>query len=79
MFNQQQKPNKSKSDLARYAGLGMQLFVSLGLAVFAGYKVDKWLSIKFPVVVWALPLIVLFLIIYKLIKETSKKESTDEK
>jgi len=73
MFNQQQKPNKSKSDLMRYAGLGMQLFVSLGLAVFAGYKVDKWIGMKFPVLVWALPLVVLFLIIYKLIKETSKR------
>ena len=73
MFNQQQKPNKSKSDLMRYAGLGMQLFVSLGLAVFAGYKVDRWIGMKFPVMVWALPLVVLFLIIYKLIKETSKR------
>jgi hypothetical protein len=57
----------------RYAGLGMQLLVSLGLAVFAGYKGDKWLSIRFPVFVWVLPLIVLFLMIYKLIKDTSKK------
>ena len=73
MFNQQQKPNKSKSDLMRYAGLGMQLFVSLGLAVFVGYKVDQWIDMKFPVLVWALPLAVLFLIIYKLIKETSKR------
>jgi hypothetical protein len=73
MFSQQQKPNNSKSDLMRYAGLGMQLFVSLGLAVFAGYKADKWLFMKFPVFVWALPLVVLFLIIYKLIKETSKR------
>ena len=73
MFNQQQKPNKSKSDLMRYAGLGMQLFVSLSLAVFAGYKVDKWIAMKFPVFVWVLSLVVLFLIIYKLIKETSKR------
>lgn len=57
----------------RYAGLGMQIFVSLGLAVFAGYKADKWLGLNFPVFVLALPVIVLFLIIYKLIKETSKK------
>jgi hypothetical protein len=73
MFNQQQKPNKSKSDLMRYAGLGMQLFVSLGLAVFVGYRVDRWVGMNFPVLVWALPLVVLFLIIYKLIKETSKR------
>jgi len=57
----------------RYAGLGMQLFVSLGLAVFVGYRVDRWVGMNFPVFVWALPLVVLFLIIYKLIKETSKR------
>jgi hypothetical protein len=78
MSNQQHKPNKSKSDLMKYAGLGMQIFVSLGLAVFAGYKADKWLAIRFPVFVWALPLIVLVLLIYKLIRETSKR-SGDEK
>ena len=73
MFNQQQKPNNSKTDLMRYAGLGMQLLVSLGLAVFVGYRVDRWVGMNFPVLVWALPLVVLFLIIYKLIKETSKR------
>ena len=57
----------------KYAGMGMQIFVSLGLAVFAGYKVDRWINMHFPVFVWVLPLIVLFLIIYKLIKETSKR------
>jgi len=53
----------------QYAGMGMQILVSLGIAVFAGYKGDKWLAIRFPVFVWVLPLIVLFLMIYKLIKE----------
>ena len=62
----------------KYAGLGMQIFVSLGLAVFAGYKVDKWITMRFPVFVWVLPLIVLFLMIFKLIRETSKR-SGDEK
>ena len=73
MYNQQQKQNNSRNYLMQYAGLGMQLLVSLGLAVFAGYKMDKWLKIHFPVFVWVLPLIVLFLMIYKLIKETSKR------
>lgn len=62
----------------KYAGLGMQIFVSLGLAVFAGYKLDSWINMQFPVFVWVLPLIVLFLMIFKLIKETSKR-SGDEK
>ena len=63
----------------KYAGLGMQIFVSLGLAVFAGYKVDQWINMRFPVFVWVLPLIVLFLMIYKLIKETLKDREDEKK
>ena len=57
----------------------MQIFVSLGLAVFAGYKVDKWINMRFPVFVWVLPLIVLFLMIFKLIRETSKRSGDEKK
>ena len=59
----------------RYAGLGAQIFVSLGLAVFIGYKADKWITIRFPLLVWALPLIVLCALIYNLIRETSKRKN----
>lgn len=59
----------------RYAGLGTQILVSLGLAVFAGYKLDKWFKIPLPLLVWLLPLIVLVMMIYKLIKETSEKKN----
>lgn len=58
----------------RYAGLATQLFVSLGLAVFAGYKADDWLNTPIPLLVWVLPFVVLCLLIYKLIKETSKNK-----
>lgn len=57
----------------RYAGLGAQIFVSLGLAVFAGYKADKWLRMPLPLLVWLLPLVVLCMMIYRLIRETSKR------
>jgi hypothetical protein len=74
-----QKPQQQKStptsDLMRYAGLGSQILVSLGMAVFAGYKIDKWLKIPLPLLVWLLPLIVLIAILYKLIKETSGKKN----
>ena len=62
----------------RYAGLGMQIFVSLGIAVWAGYKADAWFGVSFPLLVWVLPLIVLVLMMFKLIRETSKKNSSDE-
>lgn len=58
----------------RYAGLSGQILVSVGLGVFAGYYADKWLRLSFPVFIWVLPLLVLCLIFYKLIKETAKKK-----
>jgi hypothetical protein len=79
MYNQQQrKPNNNNRDLARYAGLGAQIFVSLGIAVFAGYKADQWLNFSFPVLVWLLPFLVLGIMIMKLIKETSKRNNADD-
>ncbi|HEX8315586.1 MAG TPA: AtpZ/AtpI family protein [Flavisolibacter sp.] len=69
-----QKQNNAGKDVMRYAGLGAQILVSLGLAVFAGYHADKWLNTAFPILVWVLPLLVVSLMIYKLIKETSKKK-----
>jgi hypothetical protein len=68
------KQNNASGDLMRYAGLGAQILVSIGLAVFAGLKIDKWIGLPFPLLVWLLPLVVLSLMIYKLIKETSKKK-----
>ena len=72
---QQQQKSTPTSDLMRYAGLGSQILVSLGLAVFAGYKIDKWLKIPLPLLVWLLPLVVLIGMIYKLIKDTSGKKN----
>lgn len=78
-MNSKPKPTDARSDLMRYAGLATQLFVSLGLAVYAGYKGDQWLHLKFPLLVWVLPFVVLCMMIYKLIKETSKRKSDAEK
>jgi len=74
-----QRSNKSYSDLLRYASMGTQIFVALGLAVFVGVKVDKWLKISAPLLVLILPVIVLVGIIYKIVKETSKQKDGDAK
>lgn len=65
---------RNNADLLRYAGLASQLFVSLGISVWAGYKGDQWLRTSVPLLVWLLPFVVLCLLIYKLIRETSKKK-----
>jgi branched-subunit amino acid permease len=75
---EKQRKQTNTNDLMRYAGLGAQFFVSLGLAVFAGYKIDKWIHISIPLLVWLFPFIVLCVMIYNLIKETSKRNNKDD-
>ena len=74
-----QRSNNNYSDLLRYASMGTQIFVGLGLAVFVGLKADKWLKISAPLLVLILPVIVLGGIIYKIVKETSKQKDGDAK
>ena len=74
-----QKPTNNNSELMQYAGLATQLLAALGLAVFIGYKGDEWLHLRLPLLVWLLPFVVLCLLIFKLIKETSKKKQDDSK
>jgi len=75
-----QRPNyKNNSDLLRYASMGTQLFVGLGLAVFLGLKADKWLKISAPLLVVVLPVAVLAAFIYKIVKETSNQKDNDAK
>jgi hypothetical protein len=67
----------SKNDnklLWKYAGLATQLFVALGLGVYAGIKIDEKLDLKTPVLVWVLPLLIIATIIYKVIKDTAPKK-----
>lgn len=68
-----QKPSRNnKGLLLKYAGLTMQILVSLAIAVFAGFKADEWLHFYTPMLVWILPLLVIIVMIYQVIKDTSK-------
>jgi hypothetical protein len=78
MYKHPQRKPSNQNDLIRYAGMGAQIFVSLGLAVFAGYKADQWLDLSFPLLVLVLPVLVLCMMIYKLIRETSKRKNGKE-
>ena len=63
--------NNNKKDLLRYAGLGTQLLVSIGIAVFTGLNLDKWLR-TLPLFSCVLPLLALIAVFYKLTRETKK-------
>jgi F0F1-type ATP synthase assembly protein I len=68
--------NKNNSDILRYASLGTQILVAIGLAVFAGIKADKWLH-TFPLLACVLPLLVLSAIFYKVFRETSRPKKDE--
>ncbi|MDQ2863155.1 MAG: AtpZ/AtpI family protein [Bacteroidota bacterium] len=65
--------NRRNSQLFRYSAITAQIFVSIGLGLFIGMKADGWLHLSFPLLVWLLPLLIIFGIIYKIIKDTSGK------
>ena len=65
--------DKHRREILRYAGLSTEVVASMGISLFIGIKADKWLRLSFPVFAWALPLLVIVVLIVKLIKESSKR------
>ncbi len=68
------KPKSNGELLLQYSGLAFQLLIAIGIAVYAGLYIDKWINTKFPIFLWLLPLAVIAGMIFKAIKDTSKKQ-----
>jgi len=64
---------ETNSELLRYAGMGAQFLVSIGVGIFIGLKLDEWLHFSFPLLVWIMPLLIIIGLIIKIIIDTSKK------
>lgn len=76
-MNSKPPPNNNR-DILRYASLGTQMLVSIGIAVFIGLKADGWLH-TLPLFSCVLPLLVLGGIFYKLMRETGNKKNDGQK
>jgi len=63
---------KQSGNSMKYASLATQWMVMLGVAVWAGYKIDKWLNWKFPLFLILFPLISLSVSLWQIIKESNK-------
>lgn len=73
----QKKPKqgtKPDSKLLYYSGLAFQMIGLLGLAVFAGIRLDRWTGWSFPLFIMLLPLLALAAILYQVVKDTSKRK-----
>lgn len=65
---------KANNQLMRYAGLATQFFVGIGLGVFVGIRLDKWLKLVTPVFVWVLPLLIIIGVIIAIVKDTTPRK-----
>lgn len=70
MNKQTQRPSSDRTGW-RYIGLATQLMASLVLAVWLGYRLDQKFSI-FPLLTVLLPLLVLLISFYKIIRDTRR-------
>jgi hypothetical protein len=68
------QPPDNRRELLRYAGYSTEVFASVGLSIFVGLKADKGLHLSFPLFAWALPLLVIIVLIIKLVKGASRNK-----
>ena len=75
--NQETTPKKKQPENSnsymRYATMGTQMIVIIGIGVFGGFKLDKWLEFKIPVFTILLSLLSVAAAIYLSIKDFIKK------
>ena len=58
----------------RYAAMGTQMLVIMGLGVFGGYYLDKYFEFKIPVFTLLLSLLSVVAALYLSIKDLIKKK-----
>jgi F0F1-type ATP synthase assembly protein I len=75
----EKQPSNNRNLLLQYAGFAFEVIAGIGVAVYAGLKLDSWLKTKHPLLIWLLPLIVIIALIVKAIKDTSTKNGNKEK
>jgi hypothetical protein len=65
----QPKELKKLDSLAKYSSMAFQMVIIMGLGVFGGIKIDKWLNMRFPFFTIILSLAAVALSIYYFVKD----------
>jgi F0F1-type ATP synthase assembly protein I len=60
--------------LWRYTGLAFQMMAAIGIALWAGYKLDQWIKMRFPLFMIIFSLLALALLLWRIVKDTSKHD-----
>jgi len=67
--------NNNKNHLksyAKYSGIAFQMIAIILIGLFAGIKIDKWLSLKFPAFTIILSILSIIFAVYFSIKDQIK-------
>jgi hypothetical protein len=72
--NSKSNENQNNQPLFRYLGLATQFFVSIGLGLWLGSKLDQYFSFRGPALIWILPLLIVVSSLIKIIIDTNKKK-----
>lgn len=72
--NTKKEVEPSNFSVMRYLGLGMQFFVSIGVGLWLGWKLDAYFAFPSPLLIWVLPLVIVVSSLIKIIIDTNKKK-----
>lgn len=73
MEQPKQKEENKHGNAMKYAAVGTQMMVLLGLGVFGGMKLDEKLNTS-PLFLVVLPVLALFVSLYQLYRQLVKKQ-----
>ncbi|WP_372774696.1 AtpZ/AtpI family protein [Mangrovibacterium sp.] len=68
------KPSKNNKQFIQYSSLAIEMIAIMGFGVFAGIKIDEWLTMSFPVFTLILMILSVIGAIYHAIKNFIKKD-----
>jgi len=60
---------RNLNDFARYSNMGFQMLAIILIGVFAGYKLDQWLVMKFKLFTILFTIFSVFIALYHAIKD----------
>lgn len=60
------------NDLMKYAGMATQMIATLGVAIFLGHQLDKYIHLRFPVFLLLFALLSLFHLFWKIYTDSKK-------
>jgi ATP synthase protein I len=74
MKEELEEGKKQVNNYLKYSGLGFQIAATIGVGVFVGYELDKWLHTTRPYFTLGFAFVFVILALYIGLKDFGKKE-----